>query len=210
MSKELGARRGPGPTPGFKIHRQLYPEISPHARGIPKSKRMKGPSKRPGTSNGSRSPGRSSPAVSLLLPQQGRKSRHCEGIGRSIQRNILSSWKIRHASWDRAFGLPAFLRKSGWGSCNVDQPQVFVFHRATKKVTGKIGYLAPARKERKKNGSGGWPGGMRVTITSTMNFEALRDLPEKIRAIAKEAEEVYVITKQTITGEKSRLQRPGA
>jgi uncharacterized protein YecE (DUF72 family) len=99
--------------------------------------------------------------------------------------------EIRHASWDRA---PAyrFLREIGMGFCNVDQPQVSYSIGPTKTVTSKIGYLRLHGRNTKE-----WfreDAGRDARYDYLYNEFELFEISERIRAIAREAEEVYVIT----------------
>jgi uncharacterized protein YecE (DUF72 family) len=99
--------------------------------------------------------------------------------------------EIRHASWDRASAY-RFLREIGMGFCNVDQPQVSYSIGPTKKVTGKIGYLRLHGRNEKE-----WfreDAGRDARYDYLYNEFELFEISERIRAIAKEAEEVYVIT----------------
>ncbi len=105
--------------------------------------------------------------------------------------------EIRHASWDRA---PAyrFLREIGMGFCNVDQPQVSYSIGPTKTVTSKIGYLRLHGRNVKE-----WfreDAGRDARYDYLYNEFELFEISERIRAIAKEAEEVYVITNNHYRG----------
>jgi len=99
--------------------------------------------------------------------------------------------EIRHASWDRASAY-RFLREIGIGFCNVDQPQVSYSIGPTKTVTSKIGYLRLHGRNVKE-----WfreDAGRDARYDYLYNEFELFEISERIRAIAKEAEEVYVIT----------------
>ncbi len=105
--------------------------------------------------------------------------------------------EIRHASWDRG---PAyrFLREIGMGFCNVDQPQVSYSIGPTKKVTGKIGYLRLHGRNAKE-----WfreDAGRDARYDYLYNEFELFEIAERIRGIAKEAEEVYVFTNNHYRG----------
>jgi uncharacterized protein YecE (DUF72 family) len=105
--------------------------------------------------------------------------------------------EIRHASWDRA---PAyrFLREIGMGFCNVDQPTVSYSIGPTKKVTGKIGYLRLHGRNVKE-----WfreDAGRDARYDYLYNEFELFEVSERIRSIAREAEEVYVITNNHYRG----------
>jgi uncharacterized protein YecE (DUF72 family) len=105
--------------------------------------------------------------------------------------------EIRHASWDRA---PAyrFLREIGMGFCNVDQPQVSYSIGPTKTVTSKIGYFRLHGRNAKE-----WfreEAGRDARYDYLYNEFELFEISERIRAIAKEAEEVYVITNNHYRG----------
>ena len=105
--------------------------------------------------------------------------------------------EVRHASWDRA---PAyrFLREIGMGFCNVDQPQVSFSIGPTKTVTSKIGYLRLHGRNAKE-----WfreDAGRDARYDYLYNEFELFEISERIRAIAKEAEEVYVITNNHYRG----------
>jgi uncharacterized protein YecE (DUF72 family) len=99
--------------------------------------------------------------------------------------------EVRHASWDRA---PAyqFLRELQIGFCNIDQPQVSYSIGPTKKVTGRIGYLRLHGRNEKE-----WfreDAGRDARYDYLYNEFELFEITERIRQIAKEAEETYVIT----------------
>jgi uncharacterized protein YecE (DUF72 family) len=105
--------------------------------------------------------------------------------------------EIRHASWDRASAY-RFLREIGMGFCNVDQPQVSYSIGPTKTVTGKIGYLRLHGRNVKD-----WfreDAGRDARYDYLYNEFELFEISERIRAIAKEAEEVYVITNNHYRG----------
>jgi uncharacterized protein YecE (DUF72 family) len=99
--------------------------------------------------------------------------------------------EIRHASWDRASAFQ-FLRELQVGFCNIDQPQVSYSIGATKKVTSKVGYLRLHGRNVKE-----WfheAAGRDARYDYLYNEFELFELTERIRQIAQEAEETYVIT----------------
>ena len=99
--------------------------------------------------------------------------------------------EIRHASWDRASAYQ-FLREIQVGFCNIDQPQVSYSIGPTKKVTGKIGYLRLHGRNVKE-----WfraDAGRDARYDYLYNEFELFEIAERIRQIAKGAEETYVIT----------------
>jgi uncharacterized protein YecE (DUF72 family) len=105
--------------------------------------------------------------------------------------------EIRHASWDRA---PAyrFMREIGMGFCNIDQPQVSFSIGPTKTVTSKIGYLRLHGRNVKD-----WfreDAGRDARYDYLYNEFELFEISERIRSLAKEAEEVYVITNNHYRG----------
>jgi uncharacterized protein YecE (DUF72 family) len=105
--------------------------------------------------------------------------------------------EIRHASWDRASAY-RFMREIGIGFCNVDQPQVSYSIGPTKTVTSKIGYLRLHGRNVKE-----WfreDAGRDARYDYLYNEFELFEISERIRAIAKEAEEVYVITNNHYRG----------
>lgn len=105
--------------------------------------------------------------------------------------------EIRHASWDRS-SLYQFLRKNGVGFCNIDQPQVSYSISTTKKVTSNIGYLRLHGRNTKdwfREGAG-----RDARYDYLYNEFELAELNEKIRQIAKEGQEVYVITNNHYRG----------
>ena len=105
--------------------------------------------------------------------------------------------EIRHASWDRASAY-RFLREIQVGFCNVDQPQVSYSIGPTKTVTGRIGYLRLHGRNVKD-----WfreDAGRDARYDYLYNEFELFEISERIRAIAKEAEEVYVITNNHYRG----------
>ncbi len=99
--------------------------------------------------------------------------------------------EVRHASWDRGSAFN-FLRENGIGFCNIDQPQVSYSIGATKKVTGKLGYLRLHGRNVKEWFREG--AGRDARYDYLYNEFELFELAERIREISKEAEEVYVIT----------------
>jgi len=105
--------------------------------------------------------------------------------------------EIRHASWDRASAY-RFLREIQVGFCNIDQPQVSYSIGPTKTVTGRIGYLRLHGRNVKE-----WfkeDAGRDARYDYLYNEFELFEISERIRAIAKEAEEVYVITNNHYRG----------
>jgi uncharacterized protein YecE (DUF72 family) len=99
--------------------------------------------------------------------------------------------EIRHASWDRASAFQ-FLRELRVGFCNIDQPQVSYSIGATKKVTSKVGYLRLHGRNVKE-----WfheDAGRDARYDYLYNEFELFELTERIRQIAQESEETYVIT----------------
>lgn len=99
--------------------------------------------------------------------------------------------EIRHASWDRGSAYQ-FLRELGVGFCNIDQPQVSYSIGPTKKVTSKVGYLRLHGRNVKE-----WfreEAGRNARYDYLYNEFELFEIAERIRLIAKEAEETYVIT----------------
>ena len=106
--------------------------------------------------------------------------------------------EIRHASWDRASSY-RFLREIQIGFCNIDQPQVSYSIGPTKTVTSKIGYLRLHGRNVKE-----WfreDAGRDARYDYLYNEFELFEVSERIRVIAKEAEEVYVITNNHYRGE---------
>lgn len=99
--------------------------------------------------------------------------------------------EIRHASWDRGSAYQ-FLRELGVGFCNIDQPQVSYSIGSTKKVTSKIGYLRLHGRNVKEWFRAG--AGRDARYDYLYNEFELFEITERIRLIAKEAEETYVIT----------------
>ena len=105
--------------------------------------------------------------------------------------------EIRHASWDRASAY-RFLREIGMGFCNIDQPQVSYSIGPTKTVTSKVGYLRLHGRNVKE-----WfreDAGRDARYDYLYNEFELFEISERVRAIAKEAEEVYVITNNHYRG----------
>jgi uncharacterized protein YecE (DUF72 family) len=106
--------------------------------------------------------------------------------------------EIRHASWDRASAY-RFLREIQIGFCNIDQPQVSYSIGPTKTVTSKIGYLRLHGRNVKD-----WfreDAGRDARYDYLYNEFELFEVSERIRIIAQEAEEVYVITNNHYRGE---------
>jgi uncharacterized protein YecE (DUF72 family) len=105
--------------------------------------------------------------------------------------------EVRHASWDRA---PAyqFLRENGIGFCNIDQPQVSYSIGLTKKVTSAVGYLRLHGRNTKEWFREG--AGRDARYDYLYNEFELFELTERVRQIAGEAEEMYVITNNHYRG----------
>lgn len=105
--------------------------------------------------------------------------------------------EVRHASWDRGSAYQ-FLREIQVGFCNVDQPQVSYSIGPTKKVTGRIGYLRLHGRNVKEWFREG--AGRDARYDYLYNEFELFELTERIRQIAQEAEELYVITNNHYRG----------
>jgi len=106
--------------------------------------------------------------------------------------------EIRHASWDRASAYQ-FLREIQVGFCNLDQPQVSYSIGPTKKVTSPIGYLRLHGRNVKE-----WfreDAGRDARYDYLYNQFELFELAERIRQIAQEALETYVITNNHYRGQ---------
>jgi uncharacterized protein YecE (DUF72 family) len=122
--------------------------------------------------------------------------------------------EVRHASWDRASAYQ-FLRETGIGFCNIDQPQVSYSIGATKKVTSKVGYLRLHGRNVKEWFREG--AGRDARYDYLYNEFEIFELAERIRQLAQEAEEVYVITNNHYRGKaicnaleiKAKLREPG-
>jgi len=105
--------------------------------------------------------------------------------------------EIRHASWDRGSAYQ-FLKEIQVGFCNLDQPQVSYSLGATKKVTSAIGYLRLHGRNVKEWFREG--AGRDARYDYLYNEFELFELTERIRQIASEAEEMYVITNNHYRG----------
>jgi uncharacterized protein YecE (DUF72 family) len=105
--------------------------------------------------------------------------------------------EIRHASWDRASAYE-FLRDIDVGFCNIDQPQVSYSIGLTKKVTSPVGYLRLHGRNVKEWFREGAGQDARYDYLYS-EFE-LFELTERVRQIAQEAEETYVITNNHYRG----------
>ena len=122
--------------------------------------------------------------------------------------------EVRHASWDRSSAYQ-FLRETGIGFCNIDQPQVSYSLGATKKVTSKVGYLRLHGRNVKEWFREG--AGRDARYDYLYNEFEIFELAERIRQISQEAEEVYVITNNHYRGKaicnaleiKAKLREPG-
>jgi uncharacterized protein YecE (DUF72 family) len=106
--------------------------------------------------------------------------------------------EVRHASWDRA---PAyqFLRENQIGFCNIDQPQVSYSIGPTKKVTSTVGYLRLHGRNVKEWFREG--AGRDARYDYLYNQFELFELTERVRQIAKEAGETYVIANNHYRGQ---------
>jgi len=105
--------------------------------------------------------------------------------------------EVRHASWDRSLAYQ-FLRENQIGFCNIDQPQVSYSIGATKKVTSPVGYLRLHGRNVKD-----WfreDAGRDARYDYLYNEFEIFELTERIRQIAREAEETYVITNNHYRG----------
>jgi uncharacterized protein YecE (DUF72 family) len=105
--------------------------------------------------------------------------------------------EVRHASWDRASAYK-FLRENRIGFGNIDQPQVSYSIGPTKKVTGPVGYLRLHGRNAKEWFHEG--AGRDARYDYLYNEFELFEIGERVRQIAKEAEEVYVITNNHYRG----------
>ncbi len=106
--------------------------------------------------------------------------------------------EIRHASWDRAAAYQ-FLRENRIGFCNVDQPQVSYSLGPTKKVTAPTGYLRLHGRNVKEWFHEG--AGRDARYDYLYNEFELFEISERIKQIAKDAEEVYVVTNNHFRGQ---------
>jgi len=106
--------------------------------------------------------------------------------------------EVRHASWDRA---PAyqFLRENQIGFCNIDQPQVSYSIGPTQKVTSTIAYLRLHGRNVKEWFREG--AGRDARYDYLYNPFEIFELTERVRHIAKEAEETYVIANNHYRGQ---------
>ena len=105
--------------------------------------------------------------------------------------------EVRHSSWDRA-SVYQFLRETRIGFGNIDQPQVSYSIGATKKVTGPVGYMRLHGRNAKE-----WfreEGDRNTRYDYLYNEFEIFELVERIRPIAAEAEEMYVITNNHYRG----------
>jgi len=105
--------------------------------------------------------------------------------------------EIRHASWDRS-SVYQFLQQNLIGFCNIDQPQVSYSIGATKKVTSPIGYLRLHGRNVKD-----WfreDAGRDARYDYLYNEFEIFELSDRIRQIAREAKETYVITNNHYRG----------
>lgn len=106
--------------------------------------------------------------------------------------------EVRHGSWDRASFYKS-LKEKGIGFCNIDQPQISYTIGPTKKVTSKIGYLRLHGRNVKE-----WfreDAGRDARYDYLYNEFEIFEITERIRQIAKEAEEVYIITNNHYRGQ---------
>jgi len=106
--------------------------------------------------------------------------------------------EVRHASWDRASFYKS-LKETGIGFCNIDQPQVSYTIGPTRKVTSKIGYLRLHGRNVKD-----WfreDAGRDARYDYLYNEFEIFELTERIRQIAKEAEEIYIIANNHYRGQ---------
>lgn len=105
--------------------------------------------------------------------------------------------EVRHASWDRGSAYQ-FLRENGIGFCNIDQPQVSYSIGLTKKVTGNVGYLRLHGRNVKEWFRDG--AGRDARYDYLYNEFEIFELVERIRQIAQESTEMYIITNNHYRG----------
>jgi uncharacterized protein YecE (DUF72 family) len=106
--------------------------------------------------------------------------------------------EVRHASWDR-FSAYEFLRENQIGFCNIDQPQVSYSIGATRKVTSFIGYLRLHGRNVKEWFREGV--GRDARYDYLYNEFEIFELTERVRQIAEQAEETFVITNNHYRGQ---------
>jgi uncharacterized protein YecE (DUF72 family) len=106
--------------------------------------------------------------------------------------------EVRHASWDRSSAYE-FLRQNQIGFCNIDQPQVSYSIGATKKVTSAVGYLRLHGRNVKEWFREG--AGRDARYDYLYNGFEIFELTERVRQIAKEAEQTFVITNNHYRGQ---------
>jgi uncharacterized protein YecE (DUF72 family) len=106
--------------------------------------------------------------------------------------------EVRHASWDRGSAYE-FFRENRIGFCNIDQPQVSYSIGATKKVTSSIGYLRLHGRNVKEWFREG--AGRDARYDYLYNEFELFELTERVRQIAQQAEETFVITNNHYRGQ---------
>lgn len=129
---------------------------------------------------------------------------HNNEENRSYLKDLVDKFKeyplvleVRHASWDRGSAYE-FLRENQIGFCNIDQPQVSYSIGATKKVTSPIGYLRLHGRNVKEWFREG--AGRDARYDYLYNEFEIFELTERVRQIAKEAGETYVITNNHYRG----------
>jgi uncharacterized protein YecE (DUF72 family) len=129
---------------------------------------------------------------------------HNNDENRSNLKDLVDKFKeyplvleVRHASWDRGSAYE-FLRENQIGFCNIDQPQVSYSIGATKKVTSPIGYLRLHGRNVKEWFREG--AGRDARYDYLYNEFEIFELTERVRQIAKEAGETYVITNNHYRG----------
>ena len=105
--------------------------------------------------------------------------------------------EVRHASWDRASAYQ-FLKENQIGFCNIDQPQVSYSIGPTKKVTSAVGYLRLHGRNVKEWFREG--AGRDARYDYLYNQFELFELTERVRQIAKDAQETYVIANNHYRG----------
>lgn len=104
--------------------------------------------------------------------------------------------EVRHISWADA---PPFFREIGANFCNVDQPASRTSIQGTDHVTGPVGYVRLHGRNAKAWFTRG--AGRDEKYNYLYNAEELKFWADATRRMAKEAEEVYVITNNHFRGQ---------
>lgn len=106
--------------------------------------------------------------------------------------------EVRNASWDNS-ELYSFLEEKGVGFCNIDQPRLWRQLRPTERATSPVGYVRMHGQNIEN-----WfkeDAGRDQRYNYLYSMDELDPWVKRIRAIANQAEDTYVITNNHYRGQ---------